>query len=83
MERIPPMITSQASTAITAPETQVDRANSLFQTTAMEFGCVNGVVVSAATPATSPYVQPRAGLLMPSRRYCIGPAESRPSSVLR
>ena len=32
------------------------------------FGCVNGVVVSAATPATSAYVQASAGDFSPSRR---------------
>ena len=48
------MITSQVRTATTTPG---DRAcgtpNWLSITTAIEFGCVKGVVVSAATPATS------------------------------
>ena len=38
---------------MTTPEIQVGMANWLSSTTAIELGCVNGVVVRAATPATS------------------------------
>ena len=50
---MPPMITSQVSTARTMPETIVGMPTCARRTTAIEFGWVNGVVVSAATPATS------------------------------
>jgi hypothetical protein len=53
IEVMPPMITSHASTASTTPVTHVGTWNWLAKTTAMELGCVPGVVVSAATPATS------------------------------
>ena len=49
----PPMITSQVSTAMMTPESQGFIENSAWSATAIELGCVNGVVVSAATPATS------------------------------
>ena len=47
------MMTSQASTARTRPDTHVLTPSSLSMTTAIELGWVKGVVVSAATPATS------------------------------
>ena len=53
MDFMPPMITSQASTAMARPETQVGMRSWLRNTTAMELGWVKGVVVRAATPATS------------------------------
>ena len=40
----------------------------LLTTSAIEFGCVNGVVVSAATPATSAKIHASAGDFSPSRR---------------
>ena len=48
----PPMMTSQVSTATTTPVARVGTPNWLFITTAIELGCVKGVVVRAATPAT-------------------------------
>jgi hypothetical protein len=53
IDLIPPMITAQVSTATTTPVTHVGIPNTLSCATAIEFGCVNGVVVSAATPATT------------------------------
>jgi hypothetical protein len=53
MDFTPPMITSQASTAMARPEIQVGMRNWLRRTSAMELGWVKGVVVRAATPATS------------------------------
>ncbi len=47
------MTTSQVSSATTTPVARVGTSNSLSRTTAIEFGCVKGVVVSAAIPATS------------------------------
>ena len=47
------MMTSHVRIAMMTPESQVGIANCDAQTTAIELGCVNGVVVSAATPATS------------------------------
>ena len=64
----PPMMTSQVSTAMAIPDPHVGMANWLSSTIAIELGCVNGVVVSAATAATSAYVQARAGDFRPSRR---------------
>jgi hypothetical protein len=52
IDLMPPMMTSQASTATMTPETRVGMPNWLFHTTAMEFGWVKGVVVRAAIPAT-------------------------------
>ena len=40
----------------------------VFSTSAIEFGCVNGVVVSAATPATSAKIHASTGERRPSRR---------------
>ncbi len=45
-------MTSHVRTATTTPVTIVGTPISLFITTAIELGCVNGVVVSAAIPAT-------------------------------
>ena len=45
------MITSQARTATPTPVTIVGTWKWLSNPMAMEFGCVMGVVVSAATPA--------------------------------
>ena len=49
IDLIPPMMTSHVSTA-TRCRTTLDTPNTLLTTSAIEFGCVNGVVVSAATP---------------------------------
>ena len=65
---MPPMITSQVSTATTTPEIQVGTPTCVFMTTAIEFVCVNGVVVSAAMPATIAKVIASAGDFRPSRR---------------
>jgi len=46
----PPMITSHVSTAIASPAQSLGTPNWLLITSAIEFGWVNGVVVSAATP---------------------------------
>ncbi len=48
----PPMTTSQVRRATVTPTIQVGTPNTAFTATAIELGCVNGVVVSAATPAT-------------------------------
>ena len=53
MDFTPPMITSHVRTAMMAPDTQGLIENSDWNATAIEFGCVKGVVVRAATPATS------------------------------
>ncbi len=53
IDLIPPMMTAHVSTATMTPTTQVGQPKTLFTATAIEFGCVKGVVVSAATPATS------------------------------
>ena len=53
MDLIPPMITSHVRTATTTPETQNGTPTCEFMTSAIELVCVNGVVVSAATPATT------------------------------
>ncbi len=45
MDWMPPMITSHVSTAISTPEAQVGTPNCVFQTSAIELVCVNGVVV--------------------------------------
>ena len=64
----PPMITSQVSTATTNPVARVGTRNWLSRTTAIELGCVKGVVVSAAIPARSAYTQPSRRRPRPSRR---------------
>lgn len=46
-------MTSHVSTAMPTPAAHVGTPNSLSSTTAIEFGWVNGVVVRAATAATS------------------------------
>ena len=46
------MITSHVSTPMTMPDTHVGTPLRTCQTSAMELVCVNGVVVSAAIPAT-------------------------------
>jgi hypothetical protein len=66
--RMPPMTTSQASTASTTPESHRGTPACVCQTSAIELVCVNGVVVSAASPATSAYTQASSGLRRPSRR---------------
>ena len=68
IDLIPPMITSHVRTATTMPVTTLDTPNTLLTTSAIEFGCVNGVVVSAATAATSANSQARTGERKPSRR---------------
>ena len=62
------MITSQVSTAIVIPDTILGMPTTVFSTSAMEFGCVNGVVVNAATAATSAKVQASARDRKPSRK---------------
>ena len=62
------MITSHVSTAMTTPDTRRGTPTTVSRTSAIEFGCVNGVVVSAATAATSANVQASAGERRPSRR---------------
>jgi hypothetical protein len=68
MDLIPPMITSHVSTAIARPDTHFGTPTCVFITSAIELVCVNGVVVSAAMPATTAYVMASAGDLRPSRR---------------
>ena len=53
IDLMPPMMTAHVSTAMMIPATHVRIPNAVLSATAIEFGCVNGVVVSAATPATS------------------------------
>ena len=65
---MPPMITSHVSTAMTMPETILGMPTTVLSTSAIEFGCVNGVVVSAATAATSANGQASTGERSPSRR---------------
>ena len=64
----PPITTSHVSTAITTPEAHGGMENWLCHTTAMEFGCVKGVVVSAATPAIIAYSHASFGEPNPSFR---------------
>ena len=56
------------ATAITTPEIHRGMPTSVCATRAIEFVCVNGVVVSAATPATTAYVIASARDFNPSRR---------------
>ena len=53
IDLIPPMMTSHVSTATTTPDTHVGTPTCVCATSAIEFVCVKGVVVSAATPATT------------------------------
>src|SRR6478609_5243844 len=50
---MPPMMTAHTNTATTTPTIHVGTPNTVLTASAIEFGCVNGVVVNAATPATS------------------------------
>ncbi len=68
IDPMPPMITSHVRTAMTIPATRRGIPNTLSSTSAIEFGCVNGVVVSAATAATSANSHASAGERRPSRR---------------
>ena len=68
MALIPPMITSHVSTAMTTPDARRGTPTTVSRTSAIEFGWVNGVVVSAATAATNAKVQASAGERRPSRR---------------
>ena len=68
IDEMPPMITSQVRTAITIPEISGRMPNTEFSTSAIEFGCENGVVVRAATAATSAKIHASAGERKPSRR---------------
>ncbi len=69
IDLMPPMITSHVSTRDRdAGDDARNAAATVFTTSAIEFGCVNGVVVSAATPATSAYIHARTGDPRPSRR---------------
>jgi hypothetical protein len=65
---MPPMITSHVSTAMTMPETTFGMPTTESSTSAIEFGWVNGVVVSAAMAATSANSHARNGERRPSRR---------------
>ncbi len=62
------MITSHVSTAMASPAAQVGTLNWLLRTTAIELGCVNGVVSSAARPATAANTAASLGARRPSRR---------------
>ena len=68
IDLIPPMITSHVSTAMAMPETIRGMPTTVSSTSAIEFGCVNGVVVSAATAATNAKSHARNGERRPSRR---------------
>ena len=61
IDLMPPMITSHVSTAMAMPDTIRGIPSTRVSTSAMELGCVNGVVVSAATAATSANSQARNG----------------------
>ena len=56
------------ATAITTPEIHVGTPICEFMTTAIEFVCVKGVVVSAAMPATIANAMASPGDFRPSRR---------------
>jgi hypothetical protein len=49
---MPPRITAATTTASAMPTSQVGVPNTALTASAIEFGCVNGVVVSTATPPT-------------------------------
>ena len=66
-------MTSHTSTAIAMPDSHVGIPSWLLSTTAIELGWVNGVVVIAATPAMSAYVEASHGSFRPSRNAYIGP----------
>ena len=68
IDLIPPMMTSHVSTAMAIPETMRGIPTTEFSTSAMELGCVKGVVVSAATAATNAKSHARKGDRRPSRR---------------
>ena len=68
IDAIPPMITSQVRTAIVMPEASLGIPNTVSSTSAIEFGCVKGVVVSAATAATNANSHASEGERSPSRR---------------
>ena len=69
IDLMPPMITSQVSTAMTMPDGEPSGCRTrVSSTSAIEFGCVNGVVVSAATAATNANSQASDGERRPSRR---------------
>ena len=68
IDLMPPMMTSHVSTAMAMPETSFGMPTTVFSASAIEFGCVNGVVVSAATAATSAKSHARNGDRNPSRR---------------
>ena len=68
IDLIPPMITSQVSTAIAMPDASLGMPTTESSTSAIEFGWVNGVVVNAAIAATNAKSQARTGERRPSRR---------------
>ena len=68
IDLMPPMMTSHVSTAMATPAAMRGMPKTEFNTSAIEFGCVNGVVVSAATAATNAKVHARSGDRSPSRR---------------
>ncbi len=68
IDLMPPMMTSHVSTAMTMPETSRGMPSTVSSTSAIELGCVNGVVVSAATAATNAKSHARNGERRPSRR---------------
>jgi hypothetical protein len=68
IDEMPPMITSHVSTAIAIPDASLGKPNTVSSTSAIEFGCVNGVVVNAAIAATNANSHARTGDRNPSRR---------------
>ncbi len=68
IDLMPPMMTSHVSTAMAMPETSAGCRAPSSSTSAIELGCVNGVVVSAATAATNAKSHARNGERSPSRR---------------
>jgi hypothetical protein len=68
IDLMPPMMTSQASTATRMPDTHSGRPTCVLSTSAIELVCVKGVVVSAAIPATTANVIASAGDRSPSCR---------------
>ena len=68
IDLIPPMMTSQVSTRDGDARDERGMPSTEFSTSAIELGCVNGVVVRAATAATNAKSHARNGDRSPSRR---------------
>src|SRR3954453_7749015 len=68
IDLMPPMITSHVKIAIVIPDASFGIPTTVFNTSAIELGCVNGVVVNAAPAATSAKVHASHGDRRPSRR---------------